>query len=88
MRIKDGKGKTTELVFLITASVLTVALILYVLWLIRTLVAKSDKVFTIDTNASAGAPAFDFAAYEKLMGPIAPATVVVPTTTAATTTKK
>jgi hypothetical protein len=73
MRIKDGKGKKAELVFLISAGILTLALIAYVLWLVQTLVVKSNSVFKIDLKSSEGVPTFDFAGYEKLLGPIPPA---------------
>ncbi len=69
MRIKDGKGKKVELVFLISAGVLTLALIAYVLWLVQTLVVKSNSVFAIDLKSTEGVPTFDFAGYEKLLGP-------------------
>ncbi len=94
MRIKDGKGKTAERVFLISASVLTLALLFYVVWLIRTLVTKSDLVFSVDTKVGVGVKAFDFAGYEKLMGPststtaaaVASSTVNAASSTTATST--
>ena len=69
MRIKDGKGKKTELVFLITAGVLTLALIVYLVWLVQVLVAKSDEVFTVSAR-NPKIPVFNFEKYEKIVAPL------------------
>lgn len=74
MRIKDGKGKITERIFLISASVLTIALLVYVVWLVRHMVQKSEAVFSIENSTASNVPTFNFAKYEKLFGPISTST--------------
>jgi len=88
MRIKDGKGKTIETVFLVTAAVLTIALLTYLIWLIRHLVNRADNVFDFSGNASVSAPAFNFAKYEELVGPIETTTVDNATTTSVSSTEE
>lgn len=69
MRIKDGKGKKTELVFLITAGVFTLALIIYLVWLVQVLVAKSDEVFTVSAR-NPKIPVFNFDKYDRVVSPL------------------
>jgi hypothetical protein len=67
MRIKDTKGKTHEMIFLVAATILTGALLWYGVWLVRHLVVKADTVFTIELGGGAGVPTFNFVQYDKLM---------------------
>jgi hypothetical protein len=68
MRIKDTKGKTNEMVFLIVATILTGALLWYGVLLVRHLVVRADSVFTIDLGGGGGVPTFHFQQYDKLLG--------------------
>ena len=91
MRIKDGKGKTTERIYMISATVLTLGLLIYAVWLVNNLVKKSHDAFSFSGAGGSNVPTFDFAKYEKLMGPIDPVATTTPATTtptSATTTKQ
>lgn len=68
MRIKDGKGKTTERIYVISASVLTLALISYLIFLVSSLVKKSNAVFSITGSNTAAVQTFDFEKYYQLTG--------------------
>lgn len=66
MRIKDGKGKKTELIFLIIASTLTIFLLAYLIWLVRHLVQKANNVFSINIQDTSSIPTFHFKKYDEL----------------------
>jgi hypothetical protein len=66
MRIKDGKGKKTELIFLIIAATLTVFLLAYLMWLVQHLVQKANNVFSITVQDTSGIPTFHFKRYDEL----------------------
>ena len=85
MRIKDGRGKTTERIYMISATVLTLGLLIYAVWLVNDLVKKSHDAFSFSGVGGGNVPTFDFAKYEQLMGPINPASTTPATTTATST---
>lgn len=68
MRVKDGKGKKTELTFLIIATVLTIVLLAYLIWLVRHLVQKANTVFSINLQDTSSIPTFNFKKYDELFG--------------------
>lgn len=84
MRIKDNKGKKIETIFLISASIITIALVAYVITLVRRVVARADVVFQIDQNVTSGIPVFNFDKYEKLFGPISSSTASSTTASSST----
>ncbi len=66
MRIKDGKGKKTEMIFLIIAATLTVFLLAYLVWLVQHLVQKANIVFSINLQDTSSIPTFHFKKYDEL----------------------
>lgn len=74
MRLKDTKGKTIERVFILAASVLTLAVLVYLIFLVRSIAGKADRVFDITERESSRVVGFDFARYNRIMGIIASST--------------
>jgi len=66
MRIKDGRGKKIELIFLIIATTLTIFLLAYLIWLVQHLVEKADAVFSLGVKDSTAIPTYNFAKYEEI----------------------
>lgn len=70
MRIKDGKGQKKEVLYVAAASVLTVLLLAYLIYLTSHLVQTSQEVFSTDQGTTPAIPGFNFKKYDQVVGGI------------------
>jgi hypothetical protein len=100
MKIKSAGNRTQEIVYMSIASILALCLIVYLIYIVRSISQKASVVFGPDELSSGEAESLQFGKYDKLMerlypgsttvlstfGMKATTTVIVATTTVSTST--